>query len=528
MQKRIKERAAKVDYRLLHKKQILDYLESLKSKEQTIWQMDEAMKRLFRISDQVVPICLSKLKENDEQLAPVICYALEFANDFGVVEPLMDILIMPNVSDQIKARILTVLTHYGIDAGDLPLDIIMNDFDKMASDSLEEMLDDIDRDPFLIPYILDDLDEFTIEMKLAYIMDLAAQKDERAILFLEILASLDEPLVAYEAIKALGQIKSGKALYVLHKLENKASDENIQKLAHRECQRLKFNGITIEVFEPWEKLKFPTKIYISSIDGLGSRVLWIAWRNPYKSRKLSFMNLIMDINMGIKDCWGVSNTTTREFNSSIKDFSKTMFVTECDLEYATSLIGDAIFLNETKGNSTPYQFYFWKNLLEQHCMIKHELYNPRFTAYDLDLIKNDEERFKSTFDLYNSNFFNDWFIAHPRVYDFAEENKSKRGYLFKKMTYQKMENLFSKFSEELIEPIGDKIKRMLQLSADFLDKIGQTKLAKSVLCAYLNMDIKPLYYHPFIQRMIIESIKVALNNMKNGFDMRQNPRDFEQ
>jgi len=116
MQKKIKEKAAKVDYRLLHKKQILDYLESMKNKDHSIGQMDEAMKRLFRISDQVVPICLSKLKENDEELAPVICYALEFADDYSVVEPLLDILIMPTVSDRIKARILAVLNHYGIDA----------------------------------------------------------------------------------------------------------------------------------------------------------------------------------------------------------------------------------------------------------------------------------------------------------------------------------------------------------------------------------------------------------------------------
>jgi len=166
--------------------------------------------------------------------------------------------------------------------------------------------------------------------------------------------------------------------------------------------------------------------------------------------------------------------------------------------------------------------------LEQHCGIKQQLYEPNFDDYDLDLIKNDKECFKSTFDLYDSSFFSDWFIAHPRVYDYAEENKSKRGYILKKMTYKKMESLFSKFSGELIEPIADRIKRMLQLSADFLAKIGQDQVARAALCAYLNMDIKPIYYHPFIQRMIIESIKVALSNMKNGFDMRHNFRDFEQ
>ncbi len=527
MQKRIREKAPKVDYRLLYKKQILDYLESLKDKEQTIWQMDESMKRLFRIGEQVVPVCLSKLRQNDEELAPILCYALEFANDYSVVEPLMDILIMPNVSDRIKARILAVLTHYGIDAGELPLEIIMKDFDKMASDSMVEMLEDIESDPFLIPYILDDLDEFTLEMKLAYLKDLGAQKDERSILLLEILASIDDPPVAYEAIKALGQIKSGKALYVLFKLATKAVDEDIQKLAHRESQRLKFNGVSMEFFEPWEKLRNPTKVFISSIDGTGSRVLWMAWKNPFKSRKLSFMNLLISTDMGVKDCWGVPHITTREFNASVKEYSKTTVVTKCDLDYAITLLGDALFLNKTRDNPFPYQFYFWKHLLEKNCHINCESYFPQFAAYDLESIGKDEEFYKNTFDLFNHNFFNDWFIAQPRVYDYAEENKSRKGYLIKKMTYQKAEKLFSKFTEELIEPNADKIKRMLEFSADFLDKAGQTELAKTTLCAFLHMNIKPLYYHPFIQRMVIESIKVALNNMKNGFDMRVNPSDFE-
>ncbi|WP_213974898.1 HEAT repeat domain-containing protein [Tepidanaerobacter acetatoxydans] len=527
MQKRIQEKAPKVDYRLLYKKQILDYLESLKDTEQTIWQMDESMKRLFRIGEQVIPVCLAKLRENDEEIAPIVCYALEFANDYSVVEPLMDILIMPNVSDRIKARILAVLTHYGIDASELPLEIIMEDFDKMASDSMAEMLEDIESDPFLIPYILDDLDEFSLEMKLAYIKDLGAQKDERAIPLLEIMALVDDYPVAYEAIKALGQIKSGKALYVLYKLATKSAEEDIQRIAHRESQRLKFNGISMEFFEPWENLQKPAKVFISSIDGIGSRVLWIAWKNPFKSRKLSFMNLLISADMGVRDCWGVSNITTREFNSSVKDFSRTTVVTKCDLDYAITLLGDALFFNKTKDYPIPYQFYFWKHLLEQNCHINCEPYYPQFAGYDLESIEKDQECFKSTFDLFNHSFFNDWFIAHPRVYDYAEGNKSKKGYLIKKMTYQKAEKLFARFTEELIEPNADKVKRMLELSADFLDKAGQTEIAETALCAFLHMDIKPLYHHPFIQRMIIESIKVALNNMKNGFDMRFNPGDFE-
>ena len=94
---------------------------------------------------------------------------------------------------------------------------------------------------------------------------------------------------------------------------------------------------------------------------------------------------------------------------------------------------------------------FSEHLLEQNCHINCEPYCPRFTEYDLEAIEKDEECLKNTFDLFNHSFFNDWFIAQPRVYDYAEQNKSRKGYLIKKMTYQKAEKLFSKFTEELID-----------------------------------------------------------------------------
>jgi hypothetical protein len=328
MRRKTGKKASKVDYRLLHKKRIIDFLESLKDKDYTVWQMDEFMKKLFSMGDQVVPVCLAKLRESDEVLAPVVCYALEFANDYDVVEPLMDILVMPNVSDKVKARILTVLSHYGVDAGELPLDIIMNDFDKVATDSLVEMLEDISKDYFLIPYILDDFEEFPLDMKLAYIRDIGEQRDEKAVPLLEIIATIDDLPIAQEAVRALGKIKSGKALFSLNKLANQLTDESLKKVASREAQRLKFSGIQMEICAPPVNLQKPVKVIISSIDGLGSRALWIAWRNPLKRRKLCSMNLLLNADLGIKDCWGVSQISMREFNASVKDLSKTTMVAE--------------------------------------------------------------------------------------------------------------------------------------------------------------------------------------------------------
>ena len=527
MQKKTRQRASKVDYRLLYKRRVMDFLTVLKDKDYTTWQMDESMKKLFLMSDQVIPVCLAKLRENDEEFTPIACYALEYANDYTLVEPLMHILIMPGVSDKIKARILGVLSHYGVDASELPLDIIMEDFDKMASDSLVEMLSDVERDYFTIPYVLDDMTGFTTDMKIAYVKDIGQQRDERSLYLLEIIATIDDPPVAQEAVKALGKIKSGKALYSLNKLEGITADEELKKLIGREAQRLKFSGIPVEVHSPpWAKLQKPVKIFVSSIDGLGSRALWMAWKNPVKRARLGFMNLLLNTDTGVKDCWGVSQISTREFNSSVKDFSKTATVAECDSDYAAALIGDALLCNAREGYEIPYQFYFWKSLLRQSLRITPHTYKPAFEGFDLEALAQSEEHLKKTFDLFDYRFFNDWFIAEPRVYDYADENKSKRGFVLKKMTQQKAEKLFSKFTQELIEPFADTMKRMLELSADFLCLIGDQEAAEIAISAFIHMDVRPLHYHPFVQRMVLESLKIALSNMKNGFDMRVDPDAF--
>lgn len=524
MQKKTNKQAfVKVDYRLLYKKRILDYLKSLKDKDLTLWEMDEAMGKLFNLGDEtVIPICLAKLRENDEEMAPIVCYALEYANNISVLEPLLEILIMTDVSDRIKARIIGVLGRYGVDAADLPLEFILKDFDKVASDSMLEMFEDVQKDPFLIPHILDDLNEFSPEMRTAYIRDMGDLRDERSIYLLEIIAFADDYLLAQEAVKALGKIKSGKSLYLLFKLASRSKDDKIRKSAFHEAQRLRLSGVIMSYFEPWQNLKRPIKAFVSSIDGTGNRSIWMVWQDPFKYKRLSFVNLLINTELGVVDCWGVSDLTAREFNSSINDFSKTAFMEKCDFDYVVTLLGDALLVNQTKGSRIPYQFYFWKYLVELNDSIKYEKYCPKFEAYDLETLKNDDACLKKTFGLIDYGYFDDWFIRDPRVCAYVKESKAKHGYQIRKLSYQKSEKLFRNFTEELIEPNINIIKRMLELSADFLERSNCQDIAKLTLCALLNMDMKPLCRHPFIQGLIIESLRMALGSVMSESEIRSN------
>ncbi|MGB9812030.1 MAG: HEAT repeat domain-containing protein [Thermovenabulum sp.] len=529
MPKKTFEISPKVDYSLLIKKQILEFLEGLKGKDYTIKELNRSMKKLFKWGKMVVPVCLSKLKESDEELAPIVCYALEYANDYSLINPLMDILIMPNVSDRVKTRILSVLAHYGVDASELPLEYILRDYNRITKISMMEMIEDINKDYFLLPYVLEDLQDFPLEARLSYIYDIGSYRMEKAIPILEVLAKVDETLVAEEAVKAISKIKSGKALFVLNRLLKKVKDEKVKKIIEREILRLKFSGISEIPYERPFKIKEPFKILLTSIDGLGSRALWIVWKHPLMKRKYCSASFLLNSGLGIKDCWSVSRLSLKEFKDSVKDLAKTTVIVETSGEYALKLLQDALHNNYKSDNPLPYQFYFWQGLIEESLSteIVPTPYEPDFSDYDKNEIKFDHNYLIKTFDLLSYPIFEDWFFSEPQVYDYAEEYKSKKGFFIKKLTLDKTEKLFAKFTEEVVLPRINLLKRMLELSADFLKLLDEKELVKVVLSALYNLDMEPLYYHPFVQRIIIESLKVALTNMKNGFDMRSNPDVFD-
>ncbi|MDI3535241.1 MAG: hypothetical protein PWQ82_1606 [Thermosediminibacterales bacterium] len=517
----------KVDYTLLIRRKILDSLDSLRGKELTVKEIDKFMERLFKNGkDQVVSICLSKLKESDEDIAPIVCYALQYANDSSIISPLMDILLNPRVDDMTKTRVLGILADYGVDIGNLPLDEILHDFDRMASDSMEKMLQDIDDDMFFVSYILEDFDTFTPEMKTAYIKDLGDTKDERAVILLESLAQVDDPKIAQEAVRQLGRIKKSKALSALQRVLEFCSDEITKNVVSREIRRLKMIGIHPE---GTDKSEFEIKQYkaiVSSIDGLGSRALWFSWRHPKNKRKLCSINLLVNIKDGIKDCWAVPEISVRDFNSTLKELKKEAEVLE-DYEYALKILQDALNQNRVSGKPVPTLMSFWKRFFRKQDIVE-KRYDPE-KPNEIEEIVFKPDFDDKTFYLFDMQEFKDWFISQPRVYDYAEiylklNSKGSNG----KNHLTKMKRFYKKFSDELILPKKEEITRMMELTWDFLFRKNKLEEAKQAYYALTKIKTQPLYELPFIQRIIIESIKIALNNLKKGFDLRAaNPRFLE-
>jgi len=520
---------SKVDYRLLDKKRIGDFLESLRGKNLTVKQIENTMEKLFKMGDQVIPTCISKLKDGDEELTPLLCYALQYADDFSIIDPLINILLTKGIPDETKTRILGVLADYGVDISQLPLDNILKDLDKMASNSMEKMLKDISEDIFFISYILDDFETFSKEIQLAYIKDLGETRDERAVLLLEVFARLSDLAIAGEAVRQLGRIKKPRALSSLKVLFGEFSDSGLGSIIDREIRKLRMLGVP-ETDADYSIKVEPYKTIVSSMDGLGSRAIWFSWRHPEKRMKLCTVNLLINVTEGIKDCWTIPEITVKDFNSTLMELKKGAEVIE-DYEYAVDLVKDALKRNEEKAVPVPSSLAFWRMFFKKGDFTpkKYSVLLPE--PYDIT-----DEKYKETergfpidgYKLLDHPEFKDWFVAHPRVYDYAEEYlligekyKNRKSYLIK------LRKLNQEFIKELIVPEKEKLKRMLELTWDFLMRKGCREKADMVLKVLNNLDRIPLSENPFIQRITAESIRVALNNMKKGFDMRVNPDAFD-
>jgi hypothetical protein len=63
---------------------------------------------------------------------------------------------------------------------------------------------------------------------------------------------------------------------------------------------------------------------------------------------------------------------------------------------------------------------------------------------------------------------------------------------------------------------------MLELAYDFLVRKSSMRKARQVLTVINNFR-KPCYQNPFLKRMIIESIHIALQNIEKGYDLRFDP-----
>jgi len=528
--------SSKVDYTLLERKRVIDFLEKIKSAgDITIEEMEQKMEVLMSMGEHVQDVLLSILRTCDDEILPIVTFGLEYMDDPELIDPLIEILIDHSVREEIKLRILSILGNYGVDTSDPEfaeiLESAFEDFEGVMHRSTLDMLDSIQQDDEAIAFLLENFHQFPPEAQVEMVRQFGDTKDERAVKILEIFAEVDDKVVAQEAIKYLGKIESPKSYAALEQIIADNDDAEITKLAEKSMRILQLANVKpMPTEQRVSMLGDIYKVIMSFIDGKGSRVLWIArW---IENSKLETLNLMLNTRVGIKDCYGASNMSKRQFDKMVRTMRTEIDGVELDYNYALKLIKDAMYQNRESASAIPIEFVLWKRILKGDD-ISPARYVPKWDNFvdNLEALKNDEDILEESYHLHDLEDFSSWFDQSPKTYDYWDELEKLVNSYRGKTLDRKIDDLLKRYAVEVFEPQRDFIKRNLELTADFLfHQPNRRDEAELALVAALNLELKstlPLHEHPFIERMMDESLEMAELNMSHGFDVRVNPEFFD-
>ncbi|MDA8235853.1 MAG: HEAT repeat domain-containing protein [Clostridia bacterium] len=502
-----------ISYKLLERRQICDYLDNLKGKTFNTKEFEKIIVKLAAMGEQVVPVCINKLKTAEQELLGILNLTLEMLGDEDIIDPLLKLLTEPNLPDINKTCILNILCYFDYDPSELPLEEMFKDFKGITESSLDNLLNDITKDNNTLPLILEEFGSFPVDFQINLIDELVEKQDKRSIPLISVFARSGDKKVATVAIKGLGKMLLPDSATALESLKNQG-DEAIRNLAARESLRLQMNGVRSNN----RKLKKITnqmyKIYLSSIDGRGNRVVWFTWRVPNRKTLLISVNLVINTELGIKDCWGNNRLTVKEFDAVYNDLAKECVLLETSPSYILTLIKDALWKNRVNNESLPAEFAYWRQFLPEEDLYPQE-YKP------VPIIFNEEEMFgdglilEKIASLHDETEFSDWYELNPQVYRLAEEFLTFSSGCTDSIIFSEKLSRFNRhFYKAVIKDKIPEIMHRLSLVIEFLELAGKEQLAMTAKgCLFYLEQLLP-EDHPFIKRMIYESIRIAINNMQ--------------
>jgi hypothetical protein len=195
-----------------------------------------------------------------------------------------------------------------------------------------------------------------------------------------------------------------------------------------------------------------------------------------------------------------------------------------DAAYALALLRDALFRSREQGYFLPPDFYVDMRLFNPD-ELRPEAYIPRFSLVHLDgIVERIPAYITNSNELLDNPGLEGWLLSEPAVYDVAE----RLDMLEKKSggvgpSEAELEAELLAFCTDLIAPRRAEIVKRLLLTADYLQQTGcEETVVQHTLATALSLvgGFVPEVSHPFIRRLILDSIETARQALAEGYDLR--------
>jgi hypothetical protein len=512
----------KIDKSLRERRRIIRLLDFLKRDDLTGEQMERIGRRLQKSGKRALSPLVRKLwqEQNGTAIYRYTCM-LDFFDDVGWLDQLVKITLKrKDLEEDGKLALLDLLHDNGIDVTAPPFAGMTG----YGADSMDGFIDEClhDGERGLVRFIdsfLDVADEYRERM----IRRLSENGTPEAVALLEILISFEKAEVVKEAIQALGRVKNGSALYVLERAKSRHAGDSAD-LIRRSIRRLSFMGITEQQELP-QSFTMPLPfhdVYVGPIDFYGARSLWFSWK--LDNSAIAGMLVLTGESDGLLNAISYRMRDEKEYGHILKDVTAGELLQPTDPAYALAILRDALHHSREQGFYLPPDFYVDMRLFRADSL-KPEAYIPRFSLAHLDgIVEKIPGYVTGSNELLDEPALEGWILSEPAVYDAADRFialEGDRG--ADSVTADALEAEISRFCEELIVPRRAEIIKRLLLSADYMQQINSEEQAvQKALATALSLvgGFLPECRHPFIRRLVLDSVDAARQALSEGYDLR--------
>ncbi len=515
-------RALKIDTSLRERRRIIRLLDYLKRDDLTGEQMERIGKRLQKSGKRALKPLVRKLwrEQNGTAIYRYTCM-LDFFDDGGWLEQLVKITLQrKDLEEDGKLALLDVLHESGIDVTAPPFAVMTG----YGAASLDGFIDDClaDGERGLVRFIdsfLDVVDEYRERM----IRRLSQAGTPEAVALLEILISFEKPEVVREAIQALGRIQHGCALTVLERAAH-LHEGDAAECIRRSIRRLSFVGVREPVELPQAYVRpLPFHdVQAGPVDFYGARSLWFSWKMDDDA--FAGMLVLTGESDGLLNAISYRMRDEKEYAHVLKDVAVSELLQPVNSAYALAILQDALYHSREQGFYLPPDFYVDMRLFRPET-IKPDTYIPRFSLAHLDgIIEKIPAYVTSSSELLDDPSLDGWILSEPAVYDAADRLIALEGEQEgAKVDGKALEAEILRFCEELITPNRADIVKRLLLTADYMQQTGSDdQQVQQALATALSMvgGFLPETRHPFIRRLVLDSIDTARQALLEGYDLR--------
>jgi hypothetical protein len=265
------------------------------------------------------------------------------------------------------------------------------------------------------------------------------------------------------------------------------------------------------------------EVLAGPIDFYGARSLWFAWK--LDDGAFAGMLVLTGESDGLLNAISYRMRDAKEYAHILKDVISGELLQTTDPAYAIAILRDALHHSREQGFYLPPDFYVDMRLFRADSL-KPEAYIPRFSLVHLDgIVEKIPAYVTGSNELLDDPCLEGWILSEPAVYDAADRFVSLEGDRgADSVTAAALEAEISRFCDDLIIPRRAEIIKRLLLTADYMQQTGNGEQSiQKALATALSLvgGFLPESRHPFIRRLVLDSIDTARQALSEGYDVRR-------